>query len=344
MTVLVLGGNGQLGAACSAELTAAGSAVRVTVRIAGRAEHLLTSAVDVMEVDLVSQPERRRKALQDVDTVIMTANSVVPRAGDQPGALGTAMADLVEEAVAAGVRRVVRPSVPVSSLDAQVPAIAARRQLENRLLASPLAACVLRMPPFMEVWLALGGSSVPLRGEPHATVQRPSPFLRTFRSVTGTLVKDRGVMLVPGSQDNRHAFLSGRDAARATATAASRYDIEGGVREVAGPEVLSWRDVAGIFGRVLERRIRVLTTPAIVYAGAAAALRSVAEVSSRTMALNRFMAGSESPWTSAGGGLLDPTSMVTRATAGEKSGAPSAPAHRAVSARRHRLLHAARVP
>jgi uncharacterized protein YbjT (DUF2867 family) len=81
--------------------------------------------------------------------------------------------------------------------------------------------------------------------------------------------------------------------------------------EVAGPEILSWREVADLFSEVLQRPVRVLSTPASVYAAAAAALRPVAETPARTMALNRYLALSETPWTSAGGGLVDPASMLT---------------------------------
>ncbi len=247
MTVLVLGGNGQLGTASVAELVSAGVPVRATVRSRDRAGHLTALGADLVELvefDLASQPDRRRAALGGVDTVVMSANSVVPRAGDDPGGLETAMLDLVEEMHDAGVRRVVLPSVPRGGDDAEVPMVAARRDLEERLLTSPLDAWVLRMPPFMECWLALVGSSVPLRGEPQATIGRPSPFLRTFRRATATVVEDRGVMLLPGSPDNRHAFLSVRDAARAVAAAALSPDTSPGILEVAGPEVLSWRGLA----------------------------------------------------------------------------------------------------
>ena len=40
-------------------------------------------------------------------------------------------------------------------------------------------------------------------------------------------------------------------------------------------------------------------------------LRPVAEVPSRTMALDRFAGVCESLWEEAGGGLLDPASMTT---------------------------------
>jgi uncharacterized protein YbjT (DUF2867 family) len=311
VTVLILGGNGQLGAACGEELAARGVPVRATVRSPDRAAHLTALGAEVVEVDLAKDADRRRDALAGVDTVVMNANSVIPRAGDDPGALEDALLELVEEAVAAGAIRVVLPSLEVSHDADQVPFAGARLALEQRLLAAPLDSWVLKMPPFMDVWLALVGSSIPLRGEPHASVGRPSPFLRTFRRGTATLVENRGIMLVPGSPDHRHAFLSVRDAARATVAAAMSPEESSGPVRVAGPEVLTWRDVADTYARLLGRPVRILSTPAAVYTVATRLLRPVAEVPSRTMALNRYMAGDESPWTSAGGGLLDPESLTT---------------------------------
>lgn len=40
-------------------------------------------------------------------------------------------------------------------------------------------------------------------------------------------------------------------------------------------------------------------------------LRPVAPVASRTMALNRYLGASETAWTPAGGGLVDPSTMTT---------------------------------
>ena len=92
----------------------------------------------------------------------------------------------------------------------------------------------------MEVWLALVGSSLPLRGEPHASIGRPSPFLRRFRGFSGSLVEDKGRMLVPGPPTGRHAFIAVADAARACVEATQRSDSSPGPLDVAGPEVLSW--------------------------------------------------------------------------------------------------------
>lgn len=310
MVVLVLGGNGQLGAACCAELVRRDQPVRATVRTTTRGAALRDAGVEVVELDLTSGADARRRALDGVECVIMSANAIAPRAGDRPGDLDTAMVDLVGDAEATGLRRLVLPSIPVTAVDDVVPFARARRDLERRVLGSSLDAWVLRFPPFMEAWLALVGSSLPLRGEPHATIARPSPFLRLFRRGTGRLVEDRGLMFVPGPATHRHAFIAVADAARACVEAALRPGPGTGPIDVAGPEVLSWNDVATIFGDVLGRPVRVSTTPERVFAVAARMLGPVADVPARTMALNRYLAADETPWPDAGGGLLDPATMT----------------------------------
>jgi uncharacterized protein YbjT (DUF2867 family) len=312
MTVLVVGGNGQLGAACCAELVAHGAEVRASVRERSRGAALAELGVEVVTYDLTSGRDTRTAVLEGVECVVLSANAVVARAGDSPAEVERGLAQLVTDALEAGVR-VVLPSVPVTGVDDQVAPIAAKRQVERLLAQADSGSWVLRLPPFFETWFALVGSSIPLRGEPHATIGRSSPFLRRFRAISGSLVEDRGLMLVPGSPGNRNAFISVRDAARACAVAATRTDGTATPVEVAGPEVLTWRDVADLFARVLERRVRILSTPALVYALAAGALRPVADVPARTMALNRYLAESETPWSTAGGGLLEPSGMLTAA-------------------------------
>ena len=311
MVVMVVGGNGQLGALCVDELGRRGQHVRATVRDRARADRLTRAGADVVLVD-VTDPTQRRRALQGVDTLILSANAATPRAGDDPAAFDAGMSALVDEALSEGVGTFVLPSVPASSKDQQVPPMLAKRRLEDKLLGGPAASWVLRLPPFMESWLALVGSSLPLRGEPNATIGRPSPFLRRFRSATGSLVEDRGLMLVPGPPSNRHALISVHDVARACVEAALR-DAPAPNRplEVGGPEILSWQEVADLYGTVLGRRVRVLSTPAPVYGTAARLLARVAPVPSRTMSMNLFMATTESPYSPPGGDLVDPATMMT---------------------------------
>ena len=294
MVVMVVGANGQLGSRVCMKLLKSGQAVRGSVRTPRRGEDLRVAGGDVVIADLASSAGLR-PVLDGVSTVVLTANPVAPRRGDDTRATHAGMCRLVDDSVRAGVRRFVLPSVPVGPVDARVPPIAARRALEQRLLAADIEPAVLRFPPFMEVWLALVGSSLPLRGETNATVARPSGFLRAFRATTATLVEKHGLMLVPGSTSRRHAFVAMGDVVTAVVHAAVADRVPPAPVEIGGPEVLSWTQVANTYSEVLGRRVRTLVTPPFVYQAAGKALAPVSPVAAATMALNHFMAASDTP-------------------------------------------------
>ena len=313
MKILVVGANGQLGARCCALLVEAGHDVRGSVREPARGEALRALGVETVLADL-TDTSSIRAAASGAEVAILSANPVVPRAGDRPALVEEGLSRAPAVLAAEGVGRIVLPSVPVTDVDEAVPFVRARRRLEDALAELRAETVCVRFPPFMDVHLALAGSSIPLRGAQNATVDRPSPFLRSFRKSTGTLVEDRGLILVPGRRSHRNAFITVDDAARAVVEAATRDDVGGlphATLEVAGPQPLSWDEVAATYGRVLGRRVRVLATPAVVYAVAQKVLRPFAEVPSNTMALNRYGASSETAWRNVGGGLLDPASMTT---------------------------------
>ena len=310
MRVVVVGANGQLGFRACAELARRGHDVRGTVRQADRGSGLADLGVDVAVAD-PGAAAGLREALAGTEVVLLTANAAAPRAGDDLAATQRWLERVVPEAEAAGARRFCVVSAPRTPVARSVPFERGKERIEELLRASAMEDVVLRFPPFMEVWLALVGSSLPARGEERATVDRPSPFMRRFRRLTGRMVEDHGVMLVPGSPRNRNAFISITDVARACAEAIERGDVAGQEIEVGGPEVLTWAEVAEVFGTVLHRRVTTVSTPAPVYGLMAKVLGPLAPVPSATMGLNQTVAVMQTPWSPGGGGLLDPDSMVT---------------------------------
>jgi uncharacterized protein YbjT (DUF2867 family) len=310
MRVLVVGANGQLGARCCERLLSSGHEVRAVVRTLERGRRLASMGAEVVLGDL-ARGDGLREHLAGVQAVVVTANPVVPRAGDDAHAVEAGLLRLVDAAATSGARRVVLVSLPDLEPSQAPPMVVARRRLEQHVLERVPESVIPRFPPFMEVWIALVGSSIPLRGEEFATLGRPSPFLRMFRKGTATLVEDRGLMLVPGSPDLRNAFIAIDDVAAVCVQAVDDPALAGRLLDVAGPEVLTWRDVASTYEAVLGRRVRIVSTPAVVYAVAAAALRPLAAVPSQTMALNHFIATTETNWPDAGGGVLDPREMTT---------------------------------
>ena len=115
---------------------------------------------------------------------------------------------------------------------------------------------------------------LPLRGEPNATIGRPSPFLRQFRRATGSLVEQRGLMLVPGPDE---------PAAGVHRRRGCRGGLRGGDRP-AGPgraDPRRRRPRGAHLGRrrrhllagCSARKVRAVSAPVAVFAVASALLR-----------------------------------------------------------------------
>jgi uncharacterized protein YbjT (DUF2867 family) len=295
--ILVVGATGQLGTLVVRRLRAQGRPVRALVRPGGRVQPLSDAGAELVSGDLRDRASLAA-AMSGVDAVVATANSVVPsRTGDSAGALARGYADLVGLAADAGVSRFVLASVPVTGVDEEVPELRLKRLVERRLQDSGLSHLSLRLAPFTEVWLALVGSSLPERGETNGTLQRPYPFLRRFRRLSGRTIEDRGLLMHPGPAARRNAFISVGDAA--DALVASVDATVGGAVEVGGPEILSWTDVASRFADVLGRPVRTAGVPATTYALAQRVMAPVAPAAANVMGLNLMMATNDTAWDSA---------------------------------------------
>ena len=293
--ILVVGATGQVGSLVVRRLRANGEPVRAMVRDPSSAADLAATGAELAIGDL-GIPGTLDAVLDGVTAIVATANSVAPiRSGDSAAAIETGYAELIRRAERAGVSRFVLASVPETPLDDGVPVARSKRRTEQLLAASGLSWLSLRMPPFSEVWLALVGSELPLRGEDRATLTRAYPTLRRFRRVTGRTVERHGVMVVPGPASARQAFLSVHDAA-AGLVAAVRPDTGTGPVDLGGPEVLTWTDVAAIYGRVLGRRVRVVSQPAGAFGVLQRVFAPVAPSLAGVMGLNRLIATSETDW------------------------------------------------
>jgi uncharacterized protein YbjT (DUF2867 family) len=296
--ILVVGATGQLGSLVVKKLRAEGQQVRAMVRDPATVADLAATGVELAVADL-GRPGTLDGALAGVEAVVATANAIAPiRRSDSAAIIDVGYAELVRRAGRAGVGRFVLASVPETPLDERVPVARSKRRTEQLLRASGLSWLSLRMPPFSEVWLALVGSEIPLRGEERTTLTRAYPTMRRFRRVTGHTIERRGVMVVPGPRSARQAFLSVHDAAAGLAGAV-RADTGEGPVDLGGPESLSWTDVADIYARVLGRRVRVVGQPAGVFAVGQRALAPFAPALAGVMGLNRLIATSETDWDTA---------------------------------------------
>ncbi len=259
--VLVVGASGQLGTRIVQRLVAAGRPVRAMVRPTSLASHLRGPGVEMVVADLML-PDTLEAACRGAGAVIATANAVAPTHGSSFEAVeGRGYTALLDACARNGCGRFVLVSVPVTPDDSAIPLFHRKRMIEDRLANSGLDHAVLRAAPFMDDWFALIGSALPTRGDPAPLTARRWPFLQRFVGATGQLIDRHGIALVPGSAATRHAFIAIDDVAAALVAAADQPALHNATHDLAGPELLSWGEVADLFAEVLGRKVRVLGMP-----------------------------------------------------------------------------------
>jgi NADH dehydrogenase len=232
-----------------------------------------------------------------VDTVIATANTVVPsgrysfesveRQGYQ---------NLIDAGKRHGLRQFIFMSVPVTPLDDKVPTFRYKRLNEQRIQQSGISYTIVRGSLFMDDWLALIGSSIPLRGADVHTLRRPFWFSNIFLKGVGTLIEDRGLALVPGDGKTRHALVMLDDVAAFIVKAVGHPQAHDAILEVGGPEILSWDEAVGIFSKVLGRPVRALHAPAGVFRLQQQLLGPFSPAAANLMGMNWIVATVDTPY------------------------------------------------
>lgn len=284
--VLVVGASGQLGSRIVQQLVAAGRPVRAMVRPTSVVTHLRVPGVELVVADLM-KPETLEAACLGAGAVIATANAVAPTHESTFEAVeDRGYAALLDACARQGCGRFVLVSVPVTPHDAAVPLFRTKRLIEQRLSESGIEHAVLRAGPFMDDWFALMGSALPARGDAAPLTQRRWPFLRRFVGLTGQLIDRHGIALVPGNAATRHAFIAIDDVAAALIAAADHPALRNATRDLAGPEMLSWGQVAALFAEALGRPVKVLGLPGGVFRLQQLLMRPFSEAASNIMGLN----------------------------------------------------------
>jgi NADH dehydrogenase len=284
--ILVVGATGQLGTAVVEKLRKRGEKVRALVRPASPRE-FDSDGVDLVFGDL-RDPESLVAACRGMATVVATANAVVPRDKVTFAEVEeTGYANLLDACKAENVRRIVFMSVVPTPHDRDVTTFRLKREIEHKIQGSGLAYSIFRGDFFMDDWFALMGSSIPLRGSKAHTLRRPFWFAKGFMSFAGTLVENRGIILVPGTGKTKHTPVALDDVAEILSAAAAAPETgENLVENLGGPEILSFDDIVAIFSRVLGKPLKVMRTPSRVYRVAADVLEALSPQAGNLMAMS----------------------------------------------------------
>jgi uncharacterized protein YbjT (DUF2867 family) len=230
--ILVAGGTGTLGTQLVRLLTERGRPVRVLTRDPARAAQLL-GTVETLTGD-VRDPATVAAAVAGCTTVVSAVHGFAgpgrpsPESVDRDGNRA-----LIQAAAAAGAEHVVLVSVLDAAPDHPMSLHRAKFAAEQALRTSGLA------------W----------------TIVRPAAYLETWVGIIGAKLPGNGPALVFGPGRNPIPFVSARDVAAVIDLAVHDPSLRGQVLEVAGPEQLTFTQLAGRLVAATGRPGRVRHIP-----------------------------------------------------------------------------------
>jgi uncharacterized protein YbjT (DUF2867 family) len=250
--ILVAGGTGTLGTRVVRVLTGRGEAVRVLARDPARTGQL-PEGVELLTGDL-RDPATLAAAVAGCTTVISAVQGFVgpgrpsPESVDRDGNRA-----LIRAAVAAGTEHLVLVSVLGAAPDHPMSLHRAKHAAEQALRASGLA------------W----------------TIIRPGPFLETWVGIVGAKLDGNGQALVFGPGRNPISFVSAADVAAVVDLAVDDPSLRSQVLEVAGPDRLSFTQLAERLVAASGRPSRVRHLPLPVLRALSVLARPVAPALAR---------------------------------------------------------------
>ncbi|MFM2041941.1 MAG: hypothetical protein RLY86_517 [Pseudomonadota bacterium] len=231
--VLVIGATGHLGGKAVDALLARGHQVRALVRASSDTTPLKTKPVELVRGDLLD-PGSLDRALAGTDALVTTANGFFRRQkGESPASVDLqGHLALAEAAKRAGIKRFVLTSVLNCDKAVDVPHFYAKKVVEDRLTQLGVPFVALRPGSFID--------------------QREDRWAGALKKGSFQAIGDpaRAITHVPTVE-----------VARCLALAVDHPEAEGKVIDIGCDRPLSARDIADLFGRILNRPVKVQAAP-----------------------------------------------------------------------------------
>ncbi len=282
---LVIGATGQLGRAAIGKLKDRAAGIRALIRQPDAATRFQSLGVEPVLGDL-TDPSSLARACAGITTVIATANVALPtrRTDTFEAVERDGYRNLIQASVAAGVRRFIYTSAPLSRRQHLSPLLRFKRETEQALISSGLDYVIFRADVFMDTAFSMMGSAIPLRGSEGATVLRPFAFANRHFARIQDSIERKHIALVPGDGTSRHTFICVDDVAEFLASAA--LSGPSGIHAIGGPEPLTFLDIVRLYERILGATLKVQHAPARLFRAAALLLRPFSPAGANLMALN----------------------------------------------------------
>lgn len=216
--ILVTGAAGKTGRAIISALAAKGLPVRAMVHKEAQAETLTRTGVKVVVGDLLSE----RSVLEAVRGVRQIYH-ICPNVSPDELTIGRCIISAAEDS-----------------------------RVELFVFHSVLHPQVEAMPHH---WLKMRVEEALFASHLSYTIIQPAAYMQNVTSELNA-IKERGVYRVPYSDDAPFSLVDLNDVAEAAATVLSEEGHVGATYELAGPEIVTPRSIASVFGSLLGSEVR----------------------------------------------------------------------------------------
>ena len=217
-TILVTGATGNVGSEVVKQLSAKGANVRACCHTLSKADKIRGPGVEIVEFDY-GKPETVEAAFKGVEKLFLLTPGV--------NNMAEITAQLVEGAKKAGVKYIVKLSVPELGADAEA------------------------IPPYR--WHRQAEKIVEESGIPY-TFLRPFDFMQNFINFYGQTIKAQNAIYTT-TGEGKVGFVDARDIAAVAVEALTGDGHEGKIYTISGPEAISYNEAAEILSDVLGRKI-----------------------------------------------------------------------------------------
>lgn len=265
--ILLVGATGQLGTAIFEELIQNKNfATRIFIREDARYDHLKHGNPEIVFGDLKNR-ESIQKAINGCDIIITTANSAAPRKKEDSFQKVDidGFRNLIDEAQKEGVEQFIYTSIlPIDKrFEAWVPIYRSKAMTETYLRESGLNYTIFQPDTFMDVYFTFLGTSIPVKGEPAALVNRPFPFMQNFYNGIKDDI-DNGKIGIIGEGTAKHHYIAIKNVADFIVNAIDHPALVNKTIPIGGPEALSSLEVKAILEDLLEKPLKIKRTPTMM--------------------------------------------------------------------------------